>query len=760
MLSPQDKLAIKHCYSAGISANRLAGYFKKSKQTIMNVVHEPINWCQYSPDQSFNFGTAAERLAQKLKYESTPSTVTVQGSRLDSNFPKQLHHYRQARRLEREIKKQAKRDVLKRNLESVRTGNSSEEWQPQDEKVNEEESYDEERLDSEEETYSEEEVDDEDSYNEEDSLDEVEKPLGELLIEDMTRNLPKADKRGWRFSKRTIQFCFILSRYSHAAYSVLHQILPLPSRQTISRKCRKRLQNLIDGLGNTKKLHLVIDTYIDRAPFRSAGEVVQCCLAIDAFSINLFTGQAPCTAKTETCDFRDEVVPNVDGETCVHAEPQICAQQLAVGCNNMFIVVLVPFRWDRPHVVLSLFPARSGSANPSIVVRIFQLISLCQRYHFNVRVIATDGDAGYNCLHTPVSALWLPHRTAPFERILEIFQHLRNVKCPLRGYPAEKLNAIPIADPLHAVKVARSRVLRHPVFMAPTLRVTELDFLSFRGSRWFDDRSQIGGMCDYYALAMFSPSVVMHMIASEKYGATAYLWGWTAMMLVLRVPFLSKETRQSLLIGAFYVFVTFLNQILDGKFKHTRIKTRFVDKCEGVTFFDKKYLIRVIHLIFALYIELSSDDERLRLSAFGTHTNENIIGRARVASYGMNSCPVFLRHFAKSELSRLFEHRLRVPRVTRTRDNVGGAKLDLKEAVMLNNLDIGSDTRDFITAFIDEDNNMLQRASQKIAEFLQQVLERESEIPGIYEPNPAANAGIMSRLIHFEATEVDDVVEG
>ena len=62
---------------------------------------------------------------------------------------------------------------------------------------------------------------------------------------------------------------------------------------------------------------------------------------------------------------------------------------------------------------------------------------------------------------------------------------------------------------------------------------------------------------------------------------------------------------------------------------------------------------------------------------------KNAIGRARVAAGGVNTFDVFKQHFARSELCRHLGHSLGICKVVRTRDNIGGVKLDIDEGADL-----------------------------------------------------------------------------
>ena len=738
MLDREKKIIIKYCFSAGVSAILLAKHFGKSRQTITNVSHEETDFSGINAGEAFDLGTRAEKLAQSLKLQATKEFPGLEPSppiQSDTSVTP-LHMFRLKKLRERQEKRELKRLIFRRMLASLNMSTKDSSSDLQEEEVVEEPFM-------------------------EDHIHALE--LAGQVLKNMQENLQKKDKRGWRYNKDIVDLGYMISRRSQAAYEMLRQVLPMPSRQTLTSAFGEMEQTLSAGLQDIGMLHKLLENYFQRAPLARADEQLQCTLAIDAFSINIFTEYAVSVREaakglegkqqqTEVLAAIKKAQSRIEKQGAVDVE-QLQQQDGPQRFNNCFLVVLVPFRWDRPHLVLSLFPAKSGSANEDIVSRIFQLIAVCSSYNINIRTIATDGDRGYSGLHTAVSNRWLGKRHQSFETLLVEFQRVRNIPYRLPEGTTQKLSAIPIADPLHALKVARSRVLKRVVFLTPSASVSQNDFRAFDKESWYKDRSPLARMSDYYALMMFSPRVLKQVIEDENYNAAAYLWGWTALMLVIRVPYLSIETRQALIISSFHVLITFLNTILDEKFKKMHVTTRFLEGSIGVTFFEPYYLIRVIHLLFALYIELSTGGGCLRMSAFGTHVNENLIGRARVGAAGINSFPVFLRHFAKTEISRLLEHVHGISNLVRTRDNIGGTKLDLHQIKQLEALDIGAVTASFMQAFEKSDESNMRLNLAKIGDFLDDVINREGEVLRLYEPNRAANSGIMARLISFDSSK-------
>ena len=76
------------------------------------------------------------------------------------------------------------------------------------------------------------------------------------------------------------------------------------------------------------------------------------------------------------------------------------------ACNNIFLIVLNPFRWDMSSVVLGALPWRSGHADADIVAILLQMIKKLKVYNIDVLVIASDGDSEYSCLHNAVYSEW------------------------------------------------------------------------------------------------------------------------------------------------------------------------------------------------------------------------------------------------------------------------------------------------------------------------------------------------------------------
>ena len=72
------------------------------------------------------------------------------------------------------------------------------------------------------------------------------------------------------------------------ASDMLRLVLPFQSRQTLSRKYGKPEKGLMKRYENDGLCHALLDRYFERSPLSNEYEELQCTLAIDACTINVF----------------------------------------------------------------------------------------------------------------------------------------------------------------------------------------------------------------------------------------------------------------------------------------------------------------------------------------------------------------------------------------------------------------------------------------------------------------------------------------
>ena len=572
-----------------------------------------------------------------------------------------------------------------------------------------------------------------------------------MIIENITDNLAKKNRRGWRYANATLKFAYILRSYSNVCYEYLRKVFPLPSRQLLARNYRAVERELEATYQNYELFENLVTAYFDRHPLSHESERLQCSLSIDAFSMTVFQRQANGDAASVRINgamdkaFSGKI--EVETEQIINDDEED-GQDPNRPCNSIFLIVLNPFRWDMPSVVLGALPWRNGHADANIVAILVQIIKKMKMYNIDVRVIASDGDSGYSCLHNAVYSEWNTKRKEDFFAIFNLLATTSSFKVPI-GTNVFRIRAFLVADPLHACKIARSRFLDHAVYLTPVVEISSQRYDWLASHKWYCDRTQLARMSDYYALSMFSPEMIIDCCKEGAYELAIYMWPWTALLLVIRVPFITIDCRLSLLHASFPMFQFFPNENLDETFKGTGIKMRYKKGSKGITFFETSYLLRVIHLIFALYEELLNGGQKLRLASFGSHINGNIIGRIRVSCFGNSAFHVIMRVLAKTEMRRVMQWDLGIDHTVRGRDNVGGTKLDAHGTPDLEGLDFANVTQSMIEALTNGNPKMSAGAFEALTQFLAKVVTRKREQFQVYPSNDTANSGIMARLIRF-----------
>ena len=560
--------------------------------------------------------------------------------------------------------------------------------------------------------------------------------IANLILENMSENLRSGRRR---YEPVVMKFAYILRSYSAVCYDYMRRVLPLPSRQAIAANYKEVERKLTRCYEDPEQFDYVITSYFDRHPLPNMNQPLTCTLSIDAFSISVFENKF-----VENPENKFEVaVERV-------AEDELMMPKLPLRpCNSVFLLMLNPLNWNHPSAVLSAFPWQHGHAEHQIVKYILECVMRLKKYNIEVCALATDGDSGYNILHDACGKLWMKSKFGNFLDILnKVIRGCSEVRI---GKSLFRTKLLPIADPLHAIKIARSRVLSHVVFLAQGVVVSERSFKTFCEQSWFKDRTQLAKLSDFYAISMFDADTLLQCYEQSEYTAAIYLWPWLSLVLVIRSPFLSSNCRLSLLNSAFNMCQFFYNQDLKLDFGDSKVTTRAWKQSAGVSFFEPNYLLRVLHLIICLYNVLLNHNQQLRMSALGSHVNENVIGRIRVACHGNPRFDVVQRAIAKAEVRRVLQAELGIEHVIRGRDNVGGTKLDSGNPCDLEGKDFVSLTDSLIQSLRTGSIEGAAAPLREICEFLRLVSTRSKESYHIYQPNQAANCGVMARLIKFKA---------
>ena len=710
MLGSMDFVQIKYMRLGGIPASRLAKMYQCSTQRIYQIASRNLSELFPSMEARMWFHAGVDA-AKECVEESDRGTM----SPISRGRQRWLQH-------RREVREQWMKN-LNRTKECARNKDTEEEYIS--------------------------EVDD-------DCRCEEDEKLSSVILNNLAENSQQKHKNRWRYHPIVLKFAYILRSYSAVCYEYLRQVLPFPSRQVLATRYKSVERRLEDSHQSFNGLDYIITSYFDRHPLPVMNEPLTCTISIDAFSISVFERKA----------VQLSCIGMASPELPAFIPDQLMSEKLEIGidlaegddgsgphslqekCDSIFLVVLNPLNWNQPSAILSAFSWKNGHADRDIVRLLLECITRLKDYNIEVCALASDGDTGYSILHNAFAELWRDKRDKDFFDIFNCICLQGHYKVPI-DKTMFTVRAFPIADPLHALKIARSRVLEHTIYLAQGIAVSSADFHIFEDKGWYRERTQLAKLSDFNAIMMFSPETILECLEHDEYGAASYLWPWVALMMVIRVPFLSLSCRCSLLNAAFNMFQFFYNQNLKKDFGPHKVAVRGKDN-DGVCFFEPSYLLRVLHLILCIYNILVNHPHQLRLSAMGSHINENIIGRIRVGCHGDPRFETVMRVIAKAEVRRLLQGELGVDYTVRGRDNVGGTKLDTGVTCDLEGINFVNPTNTLIDALRSNCQEGAKHAFQELCEFLQIVKTRGSEVPKLYKPNLSANSGIMARLLQFK----------
>ena len=721
MLSQADRAVIKYCRMQGLSDIKLGEVFNRSRERIFQIARAELSEIFPCEEAStwFHAGLHAASLLHGQK-GCTLQQQTSGDARNKDYYARKAHN----------------REMSIRNLQCARKSGCDETLEPE---------------------YSEKDVDDPTVETEVCSSQSPSRILARTVIDDIEKNMTREQPRTWRYSRNTLMFSYILRSYSSVCYEYMRKVFPLPSRQLIMQYYRT-IEEKLEKSYEKLDLGYIVPGYFDRNPLKSMNETLVCSISVDAFSMCVLEKKRLVADAVKiithmldetTDESKVEVgIDNVSEEAT--PEDELTSRLLTEVHNNVFLVVLNPLNWEHPSAVLAAFSWTSGHANCEIIKLLAGCIQQLKHYNIEVRAIGSDGDSGYNCLHDCFFELWKDLR---YDELIDIYDRIsEKPHYDLRLMDTTlNLSACPVADPLHALKIARSRLLRQTIFLTRNVVVSDASFAIFKNESWFRDTSQLSKLSDFYALSMFSAETFLRCCEHGEYAAAIYLWPWLSLVLVVRVPFLSLNCRQSLLVGAFTMFQFYFNQETKKEFKDVKVADRAYDGCCGVTFFDHKYLLRVLHLIICVYKELNDGPRKLRMSSFGSHINENIIGRIRVSCNGDPRFPVIMRSIAKAELRRVLQAELGVEQCIKGRDNVGGAKLNPEVNYTMEGIDFAAAAKGLLSSLQSLSLNTAEAELSKICVFLRDIVAAKDHIYRIYEPNKSSNSGIIARLMHFES---------
>jgi len=411
------------------------------------------------------------------------------------------------------------------------------------------------------------------------------------FLSHLIKNDHVLSKQGRRYSEKTLDICYVLYSYSPVTYSILQNLLPLPSDRHL-RECYRDTVNLrMHNLLNKDQLNYLLD--------------------------NL----------RESCSMDDSTTPSVIAFDATVTNP------MKTNVGAIFLYTIQPLHGDRKSFPIHVIKNENGHATDDIVEIVDELAKMSNDSHFHCRYVASDGELKTNRLHERFAKYI---QNSQIQKFKELIEHTND-------YP----HLIPISDWIHILKNMRSRLINQDVKITEDLATINLldacellnlpDVVHKEGASY--------AMRDDLALILFNPSVMKSMLSKNMWAMFCFVFPFTLVTITIQSPALSIGARNQLLELAYHA----LNIISRAS---TRYKERPSQHSEPASYLTKIQSIRIQNTILAIGHALMYYSDGLTINRLGTQIIEYMFARMRRMAHGQQSDDKLMSAFVKSEISK------------------------------------------------------------------------------------------------------------
>ena len=400
--------------------------------------------------------------------------------------------------------------------------------------------------------------------------------FGHFVVSSLRRNMDR-EPQGRRWETSVLMLAYVLRNLGARSYDYLRMFLPLPCKQTLGNHFQMQFEGWKMALVNLSGIKGICQLFRRRHDIHD-DLLIDVVIAVDAMSM-------------------EQVQEGNFGAKS--------------GDNHVFLFHMLPLSCEYKPVPIHLLTQNSGNAGEAVKQTLLDIAARLHDAHFIVRCVATDGDHGYQELHTAMFDSWWPQ------------------------FCSEGVEGA-----LQAVKECT--------------------------------RPIIAEMRDSYALEIFTLGNFSRLISQNKYHMAFYLLPYCLWSEVFRNPYLSVQLRRELLVRIADVFALHLFVVnhLDGDLVSENKKPGIPQY-----FCSSTHAVRVLNTVMQMLVEMDRNIDNLALDRLGTHVVECLFGQIRLLCGYKHDWTRILRSFSRvmfiNDLCTLLGH----PIVPRERDNVAGVKI-------------------------------------------------------------------------------------
>jgi hypothetical protein len=503
---------------------------------------------------------------------------------------------------------------------------------------------------------------------------------------------------GRRWTRHAKDIMFVLYASSPKAYSLLSELMAVPSVSQLYKVFRPLLEEIELSLQNTDQIPSIVHSW--RAKEKLADDlVIDVILGVDAASF----------APTE--------LPG-------HDRP--------VRYSYLFHVMPTNPEWTS--FTIHLYP----HASPSLGQKGYDLYNKIANSLLNQKVkvltYATDGDRGNLLAQKKI-----------FDSYREYLDEEMEVICD-RVFPSME-GPWWIADTLHVLKCQRSR-LENDLFLDPDFSPINAETMNesldlgapltnFRG---------LTKMNDVLAVEVFTMDNLVTLVYNYNMLEAYYLLPFVCWYSAISIQDLAWETRLNLIRCAFYVFVDWYHRAM-------RLREFLKDKKFFVEIPDIPRYLNTLLFLF----QLTRMKKPVAFNRIGTHPIENLFGYVRITSHFLHTWPKFLMSIGRAVLmDRILRANNMKPHIRREY-GIAGVKVLTSEGASWKTIGLpytGPLVRDFIDCLLGhiqftvgpDGEQLLEDWVRAADELVDWACDHTMKL---YESSSLSNQSIISRSITF-----------
>lgn len=580
--------------------------------------------------------------------------------------------------------------------------------------------------------------------------DMINNELTATIFNEMIDNLYSL-KNAATYSDDTYKFCFILMCKSTKCYEHINKILPFPTVRNIQKHFRSKLISMKENLINLDNLDLILTDFTNLAS-KVINTSISANVGCDAAALALF--------KSENFKMKHEIDEDsffklqetfisMVNNNYINLHENICDLNVHSTQKSFFAFILEPNSPLLPIVILHISESNDGRVHQQELEKISIIFSKLKEYNIESKFIITDGETGMNKMHKIV-----------FEKYKDMLgtYNLDNLMKIV-----EETDIWPVLDVLHGTKSARGRLVDNNICFWNYADLFNAEMIENRLNlgKPLTDKSKLGKMKDYYAIALFSMMNSLKEYSEGHVSSGIYLIIYSIILESFRNPLLSVELRIKFVdisLHLIKMFITLYDQIP----KPSDITLRKTTRCIAVTFADRIALIKLHNTMLAVrYIILKYGDD-LDLARITSQIVENFFGNYRENTshyYTLETAQLFA---ARTRLSMEYKTELKIPLSFSSKDNLSGTKINIS-----NDINLITDSNKLDSAFIAEvlfdisvisSNNWKNDEAKKVnfktifdwfIDIYQIVFQNCKEIPNIHMPSVESGRKILNRLINI-----------